>query len=371
LGNTAGRWSEEVGRIFVRAESLSRQISSSIEDQFTATRGLWNYHFTLRNSDEILMLNDRLISLAEEADDSGLLLEAYHTLWGWEFGRGNTRQAQEYFERGRELFDFDAHRNLSRRFGHDPGTCCLNMGALNLWLRGFPDQALEWSREAYALGQKMELPFDRLCGLNACVWVHEMRGEYSKAAEWNDRKLALARETEFPQFVIGALSSQGLALAAQGFQQEGFAHIQEAMERNRSASRYEPLTLLRFLLVCILTGHIAEGILVMEDELSRSKILGEYYLEAEIRRLYGELLLKQDRANAAAAELQFGFALDIARKQETRSFELRAAMSLFRIWKSQGKADQGRQQLQPIYAWFTEGLETADLIEARQLLSLD
>lgn len=371
LGNTAGRWDDEVGLIFRRAESLCRQIECSVSEYFSAMRGLWHYSFSAGNEEEVLKLSPRLISLAEESGDSGLLLEAYHTLWGWEFGRGNTPRAQEYFERGRELFDFEAHRDLSRRFGHDPGTCCLNMGAFNLWLLGYPDRALQWSQEAYKLGQKMALPFDRLCGINAYVWVYEMRGEHQKAAQWNEKKLALARETEFPQFVIGALGSQGLALAWQGSHEEGFSYVQEAVEENRATSRYETLTFMRFLQVCVLTGHVVEGLRALEDELTRNKITGENALEPEIRRLYGELLRMQTPADGGAAEAQFKLALKIARKQEARSLELRAATSLARLWQSQGQAEQAHQLLQPVYSWFTEGFETADLIEARQLLNIN
>ncbi len=371
LENKVGRWDDEVGRIFARAEELCRQIGGSIEEHFTATRGLWLHHFSSGDGEEHTDLTARLLSLAEESGDSGLLLEAYHMLWGREIGRGNTRRAQEYFELGRELYDFKTHRHLSRRFGHDPGMCCLNMGAWNLWLMGYTDRALDWSREANALGERMASPFDRLGGIAASVWVHELRREHQKAAEWNEKLLALAREKKFPLFLTGALSSQGLALAWQGQHAEGFARAKEAMEEIRTAPHFEPLTFSRFLQVCTLTGRVSDGLRVMENPATWEKLVGDGLFEPEIRRLYGELLWMRDRNEAVDAEAQFCLALDMARKQEARSLELRAAMSLARLWQAQGRGERADQLLRPIYASFTEGFDTADLIEARQLLGVD
>jgi DNA-binding SARP family transcriptional activator/DNA polymerase III delta prime subunit len=371
LENTAGRWDDEVGRIFARAEELCRQTGGSIEEHFTATRGLWLHHFASGDGTAHRELIARLVTLAGASGDSGLLLEAYHMNWAREIGAGNTGRAQKYLELGRELFDFRAHRHLSRRFGHDPGTCCLNMGGWNLWLMGYPDQALAWSREAYELGERMALPFDRLCGVDACVLVHELRREQQKADDWNVKKLALAKEAEIPYFSTGALCSLGLALAWQGQHAEGFAHAKEAMQALRSAPRFDPLTFIRFLQVCLVTGRVADGLQVMEDGTTWRKFVGEGLLEPEVTRLHGELLWMQDGNEIVDVEAKFHSALDMARKQGARSLELRAAMSLARVWQAQGEGKKAQQLLHPIYAWFTEGLDTADLVEARQLLGVD
>ncbi len=194
-----------------------------------------------------------------------------------------------------------------------------------------------------------------------------------KAAALHERAeqaLASAREHGFALVLAGATILEGAVLTGQGRPADGSKRIREGLDAYRATGAQFQNTHHLVLLAETLwsAGSPEEGLEALAEAATQAESSGERYCEAEIHRLRGELLLAQSADNRAAAEASFRQALDVARAQEARSLELRAAASLARLWAEQGKRDDARALLAPVYNWFTEGFETADLKEAKALL---
>jgi predicted ATPase len=183
--------------------------------------------------------------------------------------------------------------------------------------------------------------------------------------------IALATEQVFPFFVALATMLQGWALAMEGQAAEGIIQIHQGFAALRATG--EELEQLWFLALlgeaCEQVGQVEEGLCVLETTLALVDKTGERYYEAELHRLRGQLLLQQSSDNDPDAESCFHHAISIAQDQSAKSWELRAATNLARLWQSQGKWDEARELLEPVYDWFTEGFDTADLIDAKALLN--
>jgi predicted ATPase len=236
-----------------------------------------------------------------------------------------------------------------------------------LWLLGYPDQALQTIQQART--QALAHPFSQAVALDHSAWVHQYRREVHLVQERAEAALALSREQGFAMYVAIGTVLRGWALAKQAQQEEGIAQISQGL----AACRTVGLELLRPYFLAMLAevygdaGQIDAGLAVLAEALAVMENTGERCWEAEQYRLRGELLL-QAGADAWQAETCFRQALDIARRQQAKSLELRAAMSLARLWQRQGKRSDALELLAPIYGWFTEGFDTADLQEAKALL---
>jgi predicted ATPase len=184
--------------------------------------------------------------------------------------------------------------------------------------------------------------------------------------------MALASEKGFPQFLALGMIMRGWALAVQGQGEEGIAQLHQGLAAFRAAgaeiSRSRDLALLAEAYGEM--GQTEEGLTVVAEALAVVDNTGERYWEAELNRLKGELLLARSAEQHTEAEICFHQAVDIARRQQATSLELRAAISLARLWQQQGKHAEARELLAPIYGWFTEGFDTADLQEAKALLDV-
>jgi predicted ATPase len=182
--------------------------------------------------------------------------------------------------------------------------------------------------------------------------------------------MALSTEHGFIYWLAVANILHGWAMAGQGRNQEAIAQIQEGLAALRAAGaeveRPEDLSLLAE--TYMKTGRLDEGLSALTEALAAAEENENRECESEIHRLKGELLLKQNNSNAAQAQRCFERAIEIARKQSAKSFELRATGSLARLLAKQGRRDEARTMLAEIYGWFTEGFDTADLKDAKALL---
>ena len=244
--------------------------------------------------------------------------------------------------------------------------------ALDLWALGYPDQARQRGEEGVALAQQLAHPFNltvvftqwlRLQHL--CRTLHlPIAGERAETAR------RLATEHGFVQQMANGTYRQGLLLAQHGQLQEGIAHMQQgwAAYRATGANVRQPMYLAPLAEAYGQVGQVDEGLQVLAEALAYIEQAGERWWEAELHRLKGELLLLQSSDNHTAAASCFEQALALARRQQAKSWELRAATSLARLWQHQGKRAETYELLAPIYGWFTEGFDTADLQEAKALL---
>jgi len=262
---------------------------------------------------------------------------------------------------------------LSFMGGVDSGVHCLTFSAHALWLLGYAERALKKVREALALAQGLSHPYSLAWVLNLGALLYNHRREVQVAREWGEAGVALANEHGFPDFFwMYDTITRGWAVAEQGQVAEGIAQVHQG---NRGFHRPFFLTLMAE--ACGKAGQIEQGLNTLAEAMDTVDKTGERWYEAELYRIKGELLLVREGKNQKAkgkneavweAETCFSKAIDIARRQSAKSLELRAVTSLSRLCQKQGKIEEARQMLAEIYGWFTEGFDTADLIEAKALL---
>jgi predicted ATPase len=311
-------------------------------------------------------LGEQLLVLAKHAQDPPLLLEAHHTLWATLFSLGEFTVAHDHYQKGIAIYDPQQHaQHASLYGGHDPGVCGLRHASQMLWLFGYPAQALQRSKDALALAQKLSQPSSLSFALYFSAWVHQHRGERQAVQERIEATMTLATEQGFTRWLMQGAILQGWLLAEQGRGQEGILQLRQG---GAVTVRERPQYVALLADAYRKEGQVKEGLMVIIEELDRTQITGERYYDAELHRVKGELFLRQTGADEDQAETCFRKALEVARSQSAKSLELRAAMSLSRLWQRQGKREEARQLLAEVYGWFTEGFDTADLKAAKALL---
>jgi predicted ATPase len=220
------------------------------------------------------------------------------------------------------------------------------------------------------LAHELSHPFSLAYAWALATWVSQFCRDVPAVREHADAAIALATAQGFPFWAAWGTSMRGWALAMQGQGGEGMAQLRQgaAAWQATGAALFVPYLCTLMAEVCDHLGHTAEGLQALAEAHTMIEQQGERWWEAEVCRLRGVVLLRQPGTSQAEAEAWLQRALDVARRQEAKSLELRAAMSLARLWQQQGKQAEARDLLAPIYDWFTEGFDTADLREARALL---
>jgi predicted ATPase/class 3 adenylate cyclase len=378
LMNTKGQAAPEVLQAYARARELCQQVGETPQ-LFQVLRGLWYFYLhrvELRTARE---LGEHLLTLAQHLGDAALLLEAHYALGNTLNYLGEFAAAQAHFAQGIALYDPQRHRAHAFRYGQDPGVVCRSYSAVTLWLLGYPDQALQRTHEALTLARELAHPFSLATTLFFAAWVHQFRGEGALTQELAEAIIALGAEQGFAPFSSAtgpimrgwALLAQSRAsVVGQGQEEEGMALLQQGLAawRATGAEVFQPYGLARLAEATAQVGQPEEGLSLLAEALVVTNDKGERRWEAELYRLRGELLLACSAEQHAKAETYFHKALDVARQQQAKSWELRAATSLARLWQQQGKRQKAYDLLGPVHHWFTEGFDTADLQEAQALL---
>jgi predicted ATPase len=361
-----GTAAPEIERTYQRAHELSQKVGDASQ-QFSALWGLWYSQLDPRKEQERA---EQLLTLAERAQDPGLLLEAYHALgpsylWGGEYAT-----ALAHFEQGIARYDPRQHRSYAALYaGHDPGVCCLCHAAWCQWMLGYPDRALKKGREAVELARQQSDPTGLARAHFLIGQFHQSRRDAADTLEHAEALLRLAAEQGLPHHLAGGSVLRGWSLAQQGQAEEGLARVRAglaARSMRTLSSRNQFLIILAE--VCGKGGKGVEGLAVVAEALQGVEDTGLCFYEPELHRLKGELLLTLAPQNPADAESSFRQAITSARRQKAKSLELRAVLSLSRLYHELGKKEEARQMLAEIYGWFTEGFDTADLQEAKALL---
>jgi predicted ATPase len=274
------------------------------------------------------------------------------------------------------LYDPQQHRSHAFVYGQDPGVHSLSYATLALWLLGFPDQARKRSSEALGLAQELSHPYSLAFALIHLLHVHRFSREVKATQERAKELFALSTEHGFPITLAVGAAFRGWALAQQGQEEDGIMQIRQGIDNWRATGAtlfFQPFLLAMLAEAYEKGGLPEEGLTVLAEALAIVNKTGERFWEAELYRLTGELTLQSEAQGSqfkvhAAAEGHLRRAIDIARLESAKSLELRAVLSLSRLWGRQGKRAQARQLLADVYGWFTEGFDTADLTEARSLL---
>lgn len=319
--------------------------------------------------------------LAQRLQDPALLLEAHIALGYTLYPLGEFVPAREHLEQGCALYDPQQHHSLAFLYGGvDPGVYCLSLGAWSLWILGYPDQALKKSGEAVALAQRLSHPHSLGFALCFATELHQFRREVSAAHERAEQNSILSTEYGLPFWLARSNILRGWVLTEQGEGELGIGQICQGLAAYRVTGAGLWLSYLLALLAEAYgtVGHTEKGLRAVAEALTLvDKTEGRFY-EAELYRLKGELLLveetqtskvKGQMSKVEGAEACFHKAIDIARSQEAKSWELRAATSLARLWQQQSKTAEAHQLLSEMYGWFTEGFDTQDLQDAKALLA--
>jgi predicted ATPase len=279
---------------------------------------------------------------------------------------------RDHAEHGVDLYDRQQHR--THRFiygGHDPGVCCRCVAAWAWWLLGYPDHAIARATEAANLADELAHPFSAILAQSYLCWLRFCRREQDLIGAHAAAAMALCDEHGIaPHYLAAGRILQGWVLGAQGDANEGLAEAQQGLVAFRSAATTlnSAFMLAVFAEVCGCAGRLDQGLEAVAEALEVIGKTGERVWEAEIYRRKGMLLVAQGAEYLTKAEAWYGEALEAARAQGVKALELRAATSLARLWRDQGKCAEARDLLAPVYGWFTEGFDTADLKDARALL---
>jgi len=370
-----GYGAPEAERPYARARELCQQLGPNLQ-LFWALRGLSGFYLMRAELQTAKELGEQLLALAENLQDSAFFIEAHHSQLITLTCLGELVLARHHFERVLALYDPQKHNPLTSSALQDPKVTALAFAARLLWMLGYPDQALQRSREALTLAEELSHPFSYAWALDLSAVLHYLRREQAIVEKQVEALMALAAEQGLTDFLVTGALWRAWTLVEKGGNEEGITAIRQARATSLAAGTLLPqpeyLTLLAE--ACEKMGRIEEGLAVVTEALAIVEKTEARYSEVELYRLKGQLTLKQSGVQRLVSSVQkeaedcFLKAIEIARRQSAKSLELRAVMSLSRLWHQQGKKEEARQMLAEIYGWFTEGFDTADLQEAKALL---
>jgi predicted ATPase len=317
-------------------------------------------------------LAERLLALGRHARDPAQLLQAHTALAVTSLSLGDPAATRKHTEQGAALYNPRQHGSHINLYGQDPKVASLAFGAVALWLLGYPDQAALRSREAVALGGELGHPSSHALALYFATMVRQYCREAPAVQEGAEATRAIAIEHGLSLWLANSLVMRGWALAEQGACASGVAMLRQGMADWAATGAETHRTYYLGLLAEALGrgGQIEEGLGVLAEALAMMDSTGTVFHGAELHRLRGELLLRleADESRCGEAEGCFRRALALARGQQAKALELRAAMSLTRLYQQQDRQAEARPLLAECYDWFTEGFDTPDLREAEALL---
>ena len=366
---TKGWAAPEVENVYMRARELCEQVGDTPET-FPTLCGLWAFYITRAEHKTAHELGEQLLRLAHSQHDSVLLLKAHLALGDSLYCLGEPAHSRTHLEQSSAFYDAQQHHALAFTYGFDPEVDCLSNTSAVLWLLGYPDQALKRSHEALTLAHALSHPFSLAFALTYTARLHQFRREGHAVQDRAEALIVLSTEQGFPVWLAWGTIFRGWALAQQGQGAQGLSQISEGLAAwQATGTEFFQSHFLAFLAETYgKDAQVEEGLRAVVEGLAFVERTKERLYEAELYRLQGELLLQQSEHSAPAATVSFQKAIDIARQQQAKSWELRAATSLARLWQQQGKIGEARELLAPVYEWFTEGFDTADLKDAKALV---
>jgi predicted ATPase/DNA-binding winged helix-turn-helix (wHTH) protein len=370
--------SAAVAQVYARARDLCQRLGETPQ-LFPALWGVWAFYAVHVELQTAQPLAERLLALAQHTQNPAHLLQAHRALGQTLFYLGALAPAHAHLEQSLARYEPQQHHAHTLLYGQDSGVFCLALSADVLALQGFPDQARQRMHQALRLARALAHPLSLAIVLTIALRFYQLRREQHMVQELTTSLTALASEHGFALFVASGTIMQGWVLVEQGQQVAGIDQMRQGLARYTLTGAQASVLHYQALLAEAYGkgGQPDEGLNVIATALGFMRKTANRVYEAELYRLQGELLLVQQRQGPPAggtgqkrAEIAESFlqALDIARQQQAKLLELRAAMSLARLWQQQGKRAAAQALLAPIYGWFTEGFDTADLQEARALL---
>jgi len=401
LQMTKGYAAAEVADAYGRARALCQQVEEQIE-LFPTLVGLCVFYMVRSELQTARELAEQCVRLARQAHDPALLVTAHFALGLQLLFLGELTAAHAALEQGSAFYDPQKHGALALRYGQDPGVVCKGYGSLALWLLGYPDRALRELHDALTLAQELSHAFSVAVSLRMATWLHQYLQEEQAVQAYAEKQILLCQEEGFTLWWAVGMIQQGWALCEQGDDEEGLVQMRKGLSAYLAtgAKNAQPYHLALMARVYGRQGQVQEGLALLDQALAIVAKTGERHCEAELYRLKGELLLQKrargwglgageekspkfkvqgpksaktksqipDLKTQSEAEACFLKAIATARQQQAKSLELRASVSLARLWQQQGKQRKTHSMLSEVYNWFTEGFDTQDLQEAKALL---
>ena len=337
---------------------------------FSVLYGFWVANYLAFNGDVIRDLAAQFLALAEKQGTIVPLMIGHRLMGTSSLLTGDIVEGRAHYGQAIALYDPAAHRPLAMRFGHPVGVAILTYRSWALWLLGYPeaalkdtDDALKYARES---GQAAALMF----ALTEITITHTLCGNHAAAAAQAQELVALAEEKSALLWKAAGMINQGCVLALTGNALDAIGRLTSGITawRSTGATAWTPFFLSYLARAYTELGQFEEASRSIGEAMVAMENTKETWWEAEVNRIAGEIARKSPQPDAGVADAYFDRALAVARQQEAKSWELRAAMSMARLWRDQGKRDEARELLAPVYGWFTEGFDTRDLKEAKALL---
>ncbi len=362
-----GKGAVESMQPYARAHELAEK-GGAPQQRFEGLYGVWQSTMTSGGIAAASPLSERLLRMAEREGDDELRLQAHHSGWTTWAAAGDPAKAREHADAGRLLYDPSKHASHRLVYGgHDPGVCARYSSAQAEWLLGYPEKALASIADALVLAERIAHPFTLGLALQISSVVYLNRREPERALRQVEAAEMLAAEQRL-SLVYEPGILRGAALLGQGAVDEAVAHIREGIANWTRLGRtfFLPYGFAFLAQGLNRQGDQAEALVALREGLAIADATGQHMGDAELHRLTGTVLFAENKLDEGQASLQQ--ALRIAQAQQAKSLELRAATSLARLWGEQGRRAEARDLLAPVYGWFTEGFDTADLKEAKALL---
>jgi DNA-binding SARP family transcriptional activator len=374
LGNafvaTKGFGSIEAGVVFERANRLCAKVGHTPQI-FPVLSGLWGYYIHRAEYETALELATYALTLAQQTEDSGAILNASSLMGVTLFYLGEYASSLQHMEGVIETYDLELHGTLALLYGQDPGVCALSIAALTLLRLGYPERALAYSDRALQLARVVSYPFVLAFTLLLALWLHAARYEMRALLAIVDEQIELTSRHGFPlQLAIAQFD----ALWARGMLGEASDVIPQ-MERaladweGTGAEVGKSVLLGGLAEVCLKAGRIAEGLNFVQAGMKHSRASGEACFTADLFRIRGELLWHQGYPKREV-EADFRRAIELAYEQNARLQALRAIVNLCRLWQEQGREEEALQKLTESFDGFSEGFDEPALREARQLIQV-
>ena len=364
-----GYASPNVGRVYLKARELQDKLGDT-PDISEVLWGLWTFHIVSADFKAARNISEEFLRLSERLPYPALALRAHWTMETTFTHLGKFELALDHFEKAFTVYDPGQHRDDSFLYALNPGVAMPCFAAWALWCTGRTDQALERIEEALALARELSDPTGLAHAALFASVVYQFRRDPLMAQYYAEAAIDVSREHGLALYGAMAMIMQGWTLSKHGGVPQAVDQIREGLAALDATGTLliRPHFLALLAEVFCKINQTDEALVLLDEAMAIVNSKGERYYEAELYRQKGELLLKQATENQAQAEDCFQRSLAIAESQQAKSWQLRTALSLARLYRSQGKVVEARNLLAPIYESFTEGFETDDLRDAAVLL---
>ncbi|MGO8916861.1 MAG: AAA family ATPase [Stellaceae bacterium] len=336
----------------------------------SALQALYSTYITAFDGDLAREGGAHLLALGEKQRGKVPLMVGHRYMGVCLVLTGNFAEAREHQDQVIALYDPVEHRPLATRFLQDPRVLVLVYRSLALWALGYPEAAVAGAEQALSEARDIAHPASLMHAMAITCLTQLISGNYATAKAISDEMIVLAEEKGSVFWKTGGMLRRAGLLALTGKTSDAVGIFTSAIPvwRSTGATIYLPLWLSHLARACGKIGQFDEARSYINKAITTVETTKEKWYEADVHRIAGEIALMSPERDAAKAEACFERALAVARAQQAKSFELRAAMSMARLWRDRGKRDEARDLLAPLYSWFTEGFDTLDLKQAKALL---